>query len=324
MTQESELPGQGDAEVEDQVSPSPADSDANEAPDPDTLLGNALLGELGIHDEAPEAPEPKTDDDEPEATEDGEEPPAAEAQSPADEMQRWVEQVAANPKSINQIPAKHHPAVMQAAIDSERAIQRRAVQLAYEQGKGDGSTQAEQALRIRQAVEEIDTLKRDDPEGYIAWRDEKPELASAYDAAKYNATPQGAARTESVNAVANAIRQAAAPVVAQLANYPAAKARLEAKAQSNPNLYGMTPEGLAQLTADIAAEIAADQSALLTKQNEPARKAVEQRAQAQAERRGAPRIDAAEGRKGNEPLGNDIETLLADGWAKEMQLARSR
>ena len=326
MTQESEASAQGDVEDEGQVSPPPAEDDANGAPDHSTLLGNALLDGLGIHDEpatdepaGPDEPEAQTDDagdDEPEATADGEEPPAAEATSPADALERWVTQVADNPKSINQIPAKHHPAVVQAAIEAERAIQRKAAEEAYRLGQQHGAETAVRDARIREAVAEIDALKKDDPEGYVTWRDTYPDKAAAYDQAR---APQAA--TSAADATLTAIVEASKPLVAQLENYPAAKARLAQKAEKDKSLYQMTPEGLAQLSLDISKEIAAEEQAKRAKDEEPARKAVEQRAAAAAQRRDAPRIDAAEGRKGNEPLTNDIEELLRMGIRESRELA---
>ena len=334
MSQVQMSPGQGLDESEDQVRPSSFGADANGAPDFEGLLGNALLEDLGVAPEKPLVDSDPDDLDDPEAhvspdaefgandDDDAVEVDADSATSPAPldprspqaMMPRWVSQVTQNPKSINQIPAKHHPAVMQAIFEQERAVQVQAVQVAHDYGLEQGAQSTIEQLRTYQAVSEIEELKRSDPVGYVQWRDRYRDRALAYDAVT---APQPAPAAPDPRMLAvHAYQAAATPLRRQLEQHPAAKARMEAKLAADPSLYGPTAAGMEQFAADVAEEVAAERMVRRTKDEEPARQAVEQRRSATAERRGTPRPDVSSGRRAADQLTDDVDELLGMGLAE--------
>ena len=295
----------------DEASPSTPETSANAGIE--DRLGKALLASMGdFPDETEEAP---GTEDEPEATvaeEPEEEAPEEDAltESPEAELQRWVSQVSENPKSINQIPAKRHPEIMQAILAVERDVQQRAVQIAYEQGMAA----AEQQSKVREAVSRIDTMRKEDPEGFADWVDENPEQAEAYMALKRNKTAAAAAPADTQQALANQARR----LWAKLDAYPDVKAATVTKAQGVPlNEDGIGQ--LAEMVADALADVRANER---IKNTEPARKAVEQRQQAAAERKQIPRPEGTGGQKAETPLTDDVNELLAMGLRQEMRNSR--
>ena len=324
MTQDPTSAAQGDI-VDDegaQVPPSALD-DITGIEDVATLIGRGLIEEsLGAKDQEPaEAQTADGEDDSDDGEEGDGEPPAptAAAETPAEAMERWLKKVAENPKSINEIPAKHHPTIFEQALLAERELQKRAATMAYDQGVRDGAAQTETQARIAAAVAEVDEIKKADPAAYVEWREEFPDRALAYDRAKSAKSTPG---TPDGTSAAATIAAAAQTLIAKLDAYPAAKARIEAKANADPNLYLQTPEGLGQLSSDIADEIAADRQAALQQQDEPAKRAIEARRAAKEGRGEIPRPDTGGGQRATPSLPDDPKELIAMGWRETREAAR--
>lgn len=324
MTQNPDSAVQGDIVDDGQVEVPPAAlDDITGIEDVATLIGRGLVEEsLGAKE--PEDAEAQTaDDDEDSEGDDGDdgEPPAptAAAETPAEAMERWLKKVAENPKSINEIPAKHHPSIFERALLAERELQQRAATMAYEQGMRDGATQTETQARIAAAVAEVDEVKTADPAAYVAWREEFPDRAIAYDKAKSTKSTPGTSDGTSATATIAAASQA---LIARLDEYPAAKARIKAKADANPRLYLQTPEGLGELSADIADEIATERQVALQKQDDPAKQAIEARRAAKEGRGEIPRPDTGGGQRAIPSLPDDPKELIAMGWRETREAAR--
>lgn len=315
MTQDPTSAVQGDIVDDDEVEiPANALDDITGIEDVATLIGRGLIEE-SIGTKEPEAAEAQTaDEDDSADDEEGEaEPPAptAAAETPAEAMERWLKKVSENPKSINEIPARHHPTIFERALTAERELQQRAAEMAYEQGMRDGATRTETQARVAAAVAEVDEVKRADPAAYVEWRESFPDRAIAYDKAKGAKSAPGPSDRTSATAT---IAAAAQTLVAKLDAYPAARARIEAKAAADPNLYLQTPEGLGQLSGDIADEIAADRQAALQKQDDPAKRAIEARQAAKEGRGEIPRPDTGGGQRATPSLPTDPKELIAMGW----------
>lgn len=307
-------PDQGIDSVADEAQPSAPEKSANAGIE--DRLGKALLASMGNFDDEPDEDSHVEEqaEDEPEALvdEDEEEAPEEDAptESPEAQLERWVSQVAENPKSINQIPAKRHPEVMQAVLAAERDVQQRAVQIAYEQGMAA----AEQQAKVREAVARIDTMRKEDPEGFADWVDENPEQAEAYMALKRNKPAAGAPVADTREALANQARR----LWAKLDAYPDAKAATVTKAQGVP----LNEDGIAQLAEMVADALADVKANERIKNTEPARKAAEQRQQAAADRKQIPRPEGTGGQKAETVLTDDVNELLAMGLRQEMRNSR--
>lgn len=307
-------PDQGINSVADEAQPSAPEKSANAGIE--DRLGKALLASMGNFDDEPdegsEVEEPAEAEPEALVEEDEEEAPEEDAptESPEAQLERWVSQVAENPKSINQIPAKRHPEVMQAVLAAERDVQQRAVQIAYEQGMAA----AEQQAKVREAVARIDTMRKEDPEGFADWVDENPDQAEAYMSLKRNKPAAGAPVADTREALANQARR----LWAKLDAYPDVKAATVTKAQGVP----LNEDGIAQLAEMVADALAEAKTNERIKNTEPARKAAEQRQQAAAERKQIPRPEGTGGQKAESVLTDDVNELLAMGLRQEMRNSR--
>lgn len=330
MGADSALAAQGEDEIVDtELAPSDGSRDAI-GESFDSQLGKALLEGLGVPDdfgsevEAAEQPEALPSD------EDEAETPHGEATTPAtdappsieEQMPRWVEQVSGNPKSINQIPAKHHPAIMEALV-ARNAVSRD--QLAREQREA-GREEARQEVAAEQrrqataaAVDEINQLKATDAEGYVAWRDQYPDRARNYDAfldEQRNPRPVQADPTAPYMTLGERLSKKLA------AEFPAAYEKARVESQQNPALYSASDDGVAYLTELLATARAEAIVASRTAKEAPARAALEQRQANTAERRTAPRPDVSAGQRGGEPLTNDVGSLLEMAFRGQSVAAR--
>lgn len=323
MGADSALAAQGEDEIVDtEFAPSDDSRDAI-GESFDKLLGQALLEGLGVPDdfgsevEAAEQPEAlPSDEDEAETPATPAIAAATDVKLSVDEMMpSWVENYRANPKSINNAPAKHHPAIAEQARELDRADQARAIEQAVQAGE-QRAMQRIQAEQQRQAtiaaVDEINQLKATDAEGYVTWRDQYPDRARNYDAfLEEQRNPQ----PRQVDTAAIAMEQAhkaAAPILAKLTAAPEAMAKIQAKQAANPNLY-YGPDGLADLASDAAEALADVRIAAERKKEAPARAALEQRQANTDERRRAPRPDVSAGQRGGEPLTDDVDELFRLG-----------
>lgn len=342
MTQDATSAEQGDvSEVGQGLNPPTDKGSANGPQNYADILALGLRPEAEAGDEEEPDDEDESADGEDEETDEGDESdegegepeetpkpgaqPQKETVDPAEAMASWIEKVATNPKSINEIPAKHHPAVFERVLVNERQLQQDAAVAAYEQGISDGAARLQRQMQLEQAEAEVDALQEDDPARYVAWRREHPDRAKIYDQVKEAKDPRNRRAAPSDGSLPDA---AFAPIVVRLQQYPAAFARVEARMKAEPTKYLRTAQGLGEFTDLVAEEIAAERSgASKPKPPTPAERALEQRQAAAANRKGLPKTSAVGGARGGDSptrLSNDPKELLAQGFRQERDKIASR
>lgn len=325
MTQPEPTPVQGEDGLGDtELAPSPESEAADEGWQ--NVIGQAFAEEQAVPPLESTEEEPPADTGTEEVPAGGEATAAApERLSPEAQVQSWLEQVTANQKSINEIPAKFHPQVMEAYAAQERDVQLRAAKLALEQGLKQGREAALAELKAEQdaaeiaatvrAIDEVVTASETDPteaQNYLAWRKANPDAAAAYDRYKREGPPDPKQIQAQEQRATEYGQQSQTALMQQLVGFPEADARIRARHIAKP--YGHTPAEVGRLAADIAEEKATD----LVKQRTPIIAAAEKRAAGVATRSTVPKPDVATGSGGAATAAEgDWKSLIAAGFRED-------
>lgn len=328
----------------DTGTPSVPDTGASSTDSFSDRLGRALLGTMPQIEDEPEADESPADveeegEDEQEAAEDAPETDEADEATEDGEPEQVDErpdynviagQLIQNPRSINQHPAKEHPFILEALVRTYNSALQIADQDAEQRGYERGKQEAEVGAKVATAVAEIDQLRSSDPEGFIAWSEEHPERAEAYFQYKRQgrvaAPPQGQPKQPENDPAVAQIESIGQAKWGELAALPDG-ARREAEERVRAGLAGSPDlkDWLGRMYRLVDQELAAAEQAKRKKDEEPARKALEQRQEAAAARKAVPRPDVGSGvgAQGGENLeGMSYMDLIALGVKRTVQGAR--
>lgn len=210
----------------------------------------------------------------------------------------WAAKVRAKPLSIMQVPANRRAAVLQGAFAAERSaavaelrepIRQQAEKLArdaYNQGLADAKDSAQSDTEFA----EVKDLAENDLAGWaqLAHTEEGRAKVRRYLERLEQESNPGATKG------LEAIRTAAAPLVAKLKANPEAFAALQAKQDADPRRYSETSEGLGRFIEDATEALANAR----VKASEPERREAEKRKNGAQHRSQLPRTAGGEGRSG--------------------------
>lgn len=337
MTQDRTSVGNADGEDEGESIPlaEPVATDGGEL---GNLLGEALLDSMGATgfgdtpdtdaDEGDDSTDDdaegdddtealsedagETDDDEDEGDEPESQPSPSVQPPTAEQLASWVDSVATTPKSINRIPLKHHPAVIDAVVARERGVQLAAVEAARSWGQREGRAAFEAELQDRILVETTRELEDSDPAGYVQWRRDNRDRARKYD--ELSAPPR---QVDPGQLAAEAFAAEGRGITQQLRANPRAFELVSLDRQAHPERYTADGPGLRYLT--IVADRAFNAASAAPADAPATVDALEKRRAARESNGRLPRPDVSPGKKSPKQLSDDPFELISAGLQEAMR-----
>lgn len=278
--------------------------------DDDDELSDPNEGEDEEDDDGGEAgAEDSNEDDEAEG-EDGEKPSAPGGDA-AERLGAWADTVRSKPQRLSEVPPRHRAGVLQEALrrereagkESLRASAVEAVRKARQQGRDEAAARHQSDAEF----EEVRELFEGDREAFADLVEKEPAKVAAF-AARLEAERNPGAHTAH-----EGLQQQAEALAGQLQGKAVGTAHLRKIYQEHgPERWPMTPEGIQQLTRDVAEALAEERVAARRAEEEPTRKAAQKREAAAGKRRELPRPGSEGPRGGGRPASGDDEDWVGN------------